>query len=156
MQYGACKEDAWPYDITKYDSKPPQSCYTEALNYQTLTYVGLSDFNDIQTALAGGLPVQIGILVFESFEKVGSDGMVPLPKSTEKLMGGHAVLAVGYKTINNSPYLIVRNSWGTGWGDHGYFYLPASYLNQTYSDGRNYADDFWVILTEEYINNPTL
>jgi len=155
VTYGACKEDTWPYIEGKYDTKPLQSCYDEALNYQTLTYVALKTLADIQTTLAGGLPVQIGILVFESFENVGSDGIVPMPKSTEELLGSHAVLVVGYKVINGILYLIVRNSWSANWGDHGYFYLPTAYLTKKYSDGSMYSDDWWVILTEEYIQNPS-
>ena len=153
VTYGACKEDSWPYVESKYDSKPPQSCYDKALNYQTLTYVALKTLADIQTTLAGGLPVQIGILVFESFENVGSDGIVTMPKSSDQLLGSHAVLVVGYKIINGILYLIVRNSWSASWGDNGYFYLPASYLSKTYQ-GQAYSDDWYVILTEEYLNNP--
>jgi len=156
-KYGACFESQLPYDISKFDSKPSQACYDSALNYQTLTYVTLNNLTDIQTNLGGGIPIPIGILVFASFENVTSNGIVPMPNANEKLLGGHAVLVCGYKTINNIQYLIVKNSWGTSWGDNGYFYLPVDYLNGTYYDKQygyqKYADDFKAILTEEYIKN---
>ena len=152
-QFGACPEDSWPYDESKLDTKPIQTCYDAALNYQTLTYVTLSTLNDIQVTLAGGLTIPIGILVFESFENVGSNGIVPMPKAGEKLLGAHAVDVVGYIIINGVLYLIIKNSWSAAWGDKGYFYLPAAYLTKKYSDGSSYANDFKVILTEEYIQN---
>ena len=41
------------------------------------------------------------------------------------MLGGHALLAVGYMQIAGALYIIVRNSWSTAWGDNGYCYLPA-------------------------------
>lgn len=37
----------------------------------------------------------------------------------------HAVQAVGYGFSGETPYLIVRNSWGTSWGDKGYMKLQV-------------------------------
>ena len=45
-----------------------------------------------------------------------------MPTPGEKLLGGHAVLAVGYDEAEQR--FIVRNSWGTGWGKKGYFTCP--------------------------------
>lgn len=56
----------------------------------------------------------------------------------EALIGGHAVLAVGYD--NSTQHFIIRNSWGADWGDKGYFYMPYEYI----TDG-DLADDFWYI-----------
>lgn len=43
--------------------------------------------------------------------------------------GGHAVSIVGYTTAGR---FIVRNSWGTGWGDHGFGYASAAYINAAF------------------------
>ena len=81
----------------------------------------------MKTALAESLPVVIGIDVYESFEsdEVAKTGIVPIPGKKEQLLGGHAVCVVGYDDSKN--WLIVRNSWGTSWGNKGYFYLPYKY-----------------------------
>jgi len=99
----------------------------------------VTDLTALKTALAEGYPVVLGINVYESFEsdQVAKTGIVPLPEDSEKLLGGHAVLAVGYKddVVNiDQGVVIVRNSWGEGWGDKGYFYLPYSYFTKYVSD----------------------
>ena len=60
--------------------------------------------------------------------------------SDEKLLGGHAVMAVGYD--DNKGHFVVRNSWGMEWGDNGYFYMPYEFI---ISD--NYCSDFWAVQT---------
>jgi len=61
-----------------------------------------------------------------------------MPKPGEEMIGGHAVLAVGYD--DKTQRFIVRNSWGTTWGIKGYFTMPYPYLLDA-----NLADDFWTI-----------
>jgi C1A family cysteine protease len=64
--------------------------------------------------------------------------VLSLPGPKEKLLGGHAVLAVGYD--NAKQVFIVRNSWGTSWGQKGYFTMPYAYLTDS-----SLADDIWTI-----------
>ncbi len=90
--------------------------------------------------LASGYPFVFGFTVYESFESedVAKTGVVPMPAHTEKVLGGHAVTAVGYDDAQQR--FIVRNSWGTDWGMKGYFTMPYAYLTDS-----NLADDFWTV-----------
>ena len=90
------------------------------------------------SCLAEGYPFVFGMSVYESFESaaVARTGVVPMPKKGERMVGGHAVMAVGYDQPKKR--LLVRNSWGTDWGQKGYFVLPFAYLDDR-------ADDFWTI-----------
>jgi C1A family cysteine protease len=137
---GACSESNWPYNIAKFAAKPPKKCYTEALNYQILSYARINTVDEMRTCIADGFPFIFGFAVYDSFEtqKVAKTGIVDMPKPGENMLGGHAVLGVGYD--DKSKRFIVRNSWGTDWGKKGYFTMPYDYLKN-----RNLADDFWTI-----------
>lgn len=63
---------------------------------------------------------------------------MPFPKPGEKVLGGHAVCAVGFDDAEKC--LIVRNSWGTEWGQEGYFLMPYDFVTH---DGC--ASDFWIV-----------
>lgn len=141
-QLGAPPETDWPYVITRFAKKPPRAAYRTALKHQAIRYARVVQSEmGIQNVLAAGYPVSFGFTVYESFESaVGSDGIVPMPEPNESTLGGHAVVAVGYKQIKRQLYFECRNSWGPDWGDDGYFWLPASYVTS-----HNLAQDFWVI-----------
>jgi C1A family cysteine protease len=138
---GVCTETTWPYDIPKFTEKPPKTAYTEAKKHQALIYRRvLGNLHQMQGCLASGLPFVFGFSVYESFmsAEVAKTGEVPLPPRGEQLIGGHAVLAVGYD--DKIQRFIVRNSWGTGWGMKGYYTMPYGYLTDP-----GLARDFWAI-----------
>ena len=141
-QQGAPPEKPWwPYDITKFREKPPKPVNDEAAKHQAVLYQRVArTLNQMKGCLAAGFPFIFGFSVYESFESqtVASTGVVNMPLPKEKLLGGHAVLAVGYN--DSESRFIVRNSWGDKWGQKGYFTMPYTYL----LDG-NLADDFWTI-----------
>lgn len=136
---GCAPESDFPYDVTKFTQKPSAKAEADAPVFKITEYHRVLNFSAMQAALAVGSPVVLGISVYASFESaaVAKTGIVPMPKSEEQLLGGHAVLAVGYKKIGNVMYAIVRNSWGTDWGDQGYFYLPQTFFDQ------GYVSDMW-------------
>jgi C1A family cysteine protease len=140
-QLGVCSEDTWAYDITQFAVAPPANAYTEAATHQATVYQRvLPLLAQMQGCLAAGSPFVFGFSVYESFESqdVAKTGVVPLPQRSERLLGGHAVLAVGYD--DESQRFYVRNSWGTGWGLDGYCTMPYAYLTN-----QSLASDFWAI-----------
>ena len=139
--YGAPVESLWPYNINKFRTLPPSTAIQDAAKRKVTSYQRVADFNGVIDALASGYPVVIGFTVYSSFESnsVAKTGVMPYPNiSTERVLGGHAVLIVGYN--KNRNVFIVRNSWGTGWGDGGYFYMPFQVIQNT-----SMSSDFWII-----------
>ena len=89
-----------------------------------------------------GLGLRFGLLPGKDYLVIDggimNTGHAPMPQHNEQVLGGHAVLAVGYD--DSHQWFLVRNSWGTQWGMHGYFTLPYAYLAS-----RDLSDDFWTI-----------
>jgi len=138
---GACHEKLWPYDIAKFKSKPTAACYKDgAANTAILYQRVVQDTMQFKACLAAGFPFVMGFTVYESFEspQVAKTGKVSMPAAGEKVVGGHAVLAVGFD--DSAQCLIIRNSWGPGWGLKGYFTMPYAYASSS-----NLASDFWTV-----------
>jgi C1A family cysteine protease len=137
---GAPPEADWPYDIAKFADKPPAKALTDAKLDRALRYQRLVNYlQQLQGCLASGFGFVFGFTVYESFESqtVAQTGVMPMPTPSEKKLGGHAVMAVGYD--NASRMMIVRNSWGTSWGKAGYFMMPYEFIISPN------CSDFWTI-----------
>lgn len=138
---GICPETEWPYDINQFATKPTDQCYADALHDRVLQYYAVHQSAiGVKTCLALGYPMVFGFSVYESFESdiVAQTGVVPMPGPNEGMVGGHAVMAVGYDDFHKR--FTVRNSWGAGWGAHGYFTIPYGYVLDP-----NLASDFWLL-----------
>jgi C1A family cysteine protease len=164
--FGVPPEDYWRYVVADYDKEPSAFCYSFAQNYQAITYYRLDPagtsradlLTRIKTNLSVGLPSMFGFTVYQSYSQTGTNGgRFPIPTPAERVVGGHAVDAVGYddsiKIKNANPggvettgALLIRNSWGSGWGDHGYGWLPYDYVL------KSLAADWWSVLKTEWIN----
>ena len=142
---GDCPETEWPYVVARFRTRPPIRCYRHAVKHRAVVYQRLTPMaGQLKGCLASGYPFVFGFTVYESFESasVARSGHAAMPGPCERVLGGHAVMAVGYDDARQ--WFVVRNSWGAGWGLKGYFTLPYAYLTD-----RNLADDFWTIRVVE-------
>jgi C1A family cysteine protease len=134
---GVVPEAEWPYDITKFTKRPPAKDKKDS--QKLVVYMRVDPtLKALMEALAAGQPVEFGINVYSSFEgeEASSTGVVPTPDLVkEQLLGGHALLLVGYDS--DKQWFIVRNSWGDSWGERGYCYLEFAYVVSSL------ASDFW-------------
>lgn len=138
---GAPPEADWPYNVAAFNKKPPAKAYTDATKHLVVMYQRLiQELNTLKGCLASGFPFVFGFTCYASFESqaVAKSGVLPMPKSGEQVVGGHAVLCVGYD--DNSQTFLVRNSWGNQWGLKGYFKMPYAYLTNA-----RLASDLWTI-----------
>ncbi|HEY1835848.1 MAG TPA: C1 family peptidase [Candidatus Saccharimonadales bacterium] len=146
---GTPPETDWPYDIAEFTDKPNAKSFADARKNEALTYQRIvtplgQPTHDMLACLASGYPFVSGITLYESFESptATKTGVIPMPGKSESVLGGHAIVVVGFEQAKQR--FICRNSWGKTWGDKGYFYLPFAYLTS-----RGLASDMWVIKTVE-------
>lgn len=141
--FGVCVEEAWPYDIKKVDEKPSEEAYTQALQYRVTRYEYIDNTNDetklagATSALAEGFPVVISMLTTIKLEMVSGplDNQHYQGTGHSPFTGLHAVTIIGYDA--SKQYFIVENSWGSSWGDRGYFALPYNLLRD--------VTELWVV-----------
>lgn len=162
--FGVPPERHWPYDVASYDTEPPAFVYALGQAYQAEKFYRLDPpgstpaalLDAIKKHLVAGVPPMFGFTVYDSLSQGEDDGRIPFPLQSDRVEGGHAVVAVGYDDdmeIRHSGAarptrgaLIVRNSWGTGWGDRGYGYMPYEYVL------RRLAVDWWVLVKAEWLD----
>ena len=161
--FGVLPEEYWKYIEADYDVEPSAFCYSFARNYQAIQYFRLDPFGTSQSVLLAriklllkaGLPSMFGFTVYNSYSQARyNGGEIPYPCPQDWIVGGHAVVAVGYddkRKIKNTNCnktttgaFLIRNSWGTGWGDKGYGWLPYAYVE------KGLATDWWVLFKNEW------
>jgi len=165
--FGTPPEPYWPYTDAQpaFDNEPDAFCYAFAQNYKALQYYRLDPpgttapalLSQIKKNLAAGLPSMFGFTVFSSIRQASTTGKIPYPTGGDSVAGGHAIVAVGYDDAmsiqNTNPgatatvgALLIRNSWGTGWGDHGYGWLPYDYVLKAL------AVDWWSLIQSGWVD----
>lgn len=145
---GVCLSATFPYGAGDYKVQPSGGADTEAATYKVLSYARYEDgttlsertalIETLKAGLASGYPIMVGFLCFENlYDDV--NGAIPLPSGS--IIGGHAVVLVGYDDVQQR--FKFKNSWSTSWGDNGYGYLPYYF----YLHGLMW--DCWSVFTQK-------
>lgn len=170
---GVPDEKFWPYtDKTQpgtgqdryFDLEPTAFVYALADNYEAVKYfrhdtIGKTPAQILESVkkwIVMYIPSMFGFYVFPSYTQSDVPGAFPYPSQGERAIGGHAVVAVGYddgkkiKNLRNGKIttgaILIRNSWGTSWGDKGYGWLPYDYILN------GLASDFWSLTSLKWID----
>lgn len=152
--FGSPPEEYHPYDISRFEEEPSAFCYAFGQNYQAIKYFRLDQpglttsqlLSRIKKYLMVGYPSMFGFTVYNYGNNKGE---FAFPAANDTVLGGHAVVAVGYddnrKIGRHKGALKIRNSWGNSWGESGYGWLPYAYVEA------GLAVDFWSLFKAEYV-----
>lgn len=168
QMFGAPPAEKWPYDVVEFDAEPPAFCYAFAdigVYRRPLRYYRLDPPDggrkDVlllraKSHLAAGLPFVFGISVVGSMAYARESGRIPMPAGGERLIGGQALVALGYDDSarvgnpldgrSTTGALLVRNSWGGTWGERGCGWLPYDYVLS------GLAVDCWSVFMDSWID----
>ena len=130
---GAATWQTMPYDHRNYRSQPTDAATREARHYRASGWSRVGGTRQIKAALFNRLPVVVGMRTYDSFNRLrGTNSVYNTFRGAD--LGGHAVTIVGYDDHRFGGAFKIVNSWGTGWGDGGYFWLPYRHFRQVVSE----------------------
>ena len=156
---GVPEETYWKYNINEFAKEPPQKAYREAVSNRALKYFridgdyryGETYVNNIKTFLYNGYVMFTGFPAYDNIYKVTRTVPVyQFPTTSNKLLGGHAIMLCGYS--DDMSYnmgrgcFLAQNSWGTEYGDRGFFWIPYKFFNDAL------AVDIWCATSIEWVH----
>jgi len=128
-KYGLCIEALWPYDVDQFKQQPTPNCYLDAASRKIIQYQSLESNLDILESINQNKPVMVGMIVYDSFMSITDNKPeIPMPGEYDFVIGGHAVAIVGYSLPKRQ--FIVKNSFGSDWGEAGYCWMPFEYFDK--------------------------
>jgi C1A family cysteine protease len=156
VRCGVPPERHWAYDSSHFERDPDPFTYCFQQEFRMIRYLRLDDrasapadlLPRLKSLLAAGFPFAFGFMVCST---ISDDPGIAFPTAADRVLGGQAVVAVGYdnklRIRSDRGALLVRNSWGTNWGDGGFGWLPYSYVLA------RLAVDFWTLLKPAWLRS---
>ena len=142
---GTCSEDLWPYNIEEFKDKPPEESYTTAKDHMCIkSHRVFKSIENLKACIDQGNVIVFGFTVFNSFKNGklwNCCNVMPMPEEDDELLGGHAVLMIGYD--DDLDCFIIRNSWGSDWRNHGDFYMPYDFVIGEFDIQTKYLGQTW-------------
>ena len=124
-----------PYNAADFSTQPSGEARAEAQLYRAQSYFnifngrGSVNLQALKQHLATGDPLLLAVPVYSEFFRVTlAYPTIGLPEPGSTYYGGHAITVVGYDDETQAFKFV--NSWGRGWGDHGYAYLTYDFVQQ--------------------------
>jgi C1A family cysteine protease len=125
-RFGICEETDWPYDEAQVFVSPSLLAQRKARGRRIhgayrIDSEGDARLDDIRAALRRKQPVVFGTMLATSFDSYRGG---TLPRPVGPMDGGHAMMIVGCV----GDRFLVKNSWGTSWGERGFAWFSPDYL----------------------------
>ncbi|RYE02120.1 MAG: hypothetical protein EOP61_09365 [Sphingomonadales bacterium] len=151
MAYGACEETLWPYKAEKLKHEPPKECYDNSREFDTTQYARLGTSEEAKVALSQGMPIVFGFDIPRSYyTAAAATGQMPQDGTYDlDPMSGHAMLIVGFDDVKGM--WLARNSWGEGFGEKGYLWIPYGLASRYV-----WNDELWAIGSLEKVQTARL
>ena len=155
-RFGAPDERHWPCRAANFRRCPDPFVYQCARQFPGLRYVRLDGpalpgeavLARLRSVLAAGFACALGVPVCGA---VTADPDIPFPTVFDRICGGQAMVAVGYDDHryirSDRGALVVRNGWGSDWGEQGYGYLPYAYIRE------RLAMDLWTLVDPDWLSS---
>jgi hypothetical protein len=125
--HGHASEEAWPYGTPCWPADRPAAARSPANQAALGAWhpLGRLALAEIEAELTAGHAVIVTTrVVYPAWR--GADGHIDAEAGL-KTPASHAVVAVG--VLDGPARLVIKNSWGTDWGDRGYGYMSERYLD---------------------------
>jgi hypothetical protein len=130
-KYGAVRDSALPFASGRLFGGSANTLYATAAQLKVLAYFNLGRTpSDWRTWLAGNGPILTRLDVDATWDAASENAGDLDEYKPRTARGGHAVAIVGYRPGR----FIIRNSWGTGWGDKGFAYASDSYAENAFTE----------------------
>ncbi len=129
-KFGCAMESELPMEGPLY-SGSIQDFYYNAAKFRIIAYQNLGiDPQKWRYWLANNGPIMTRLRVDSSWMNATETGGELIKYDKASARGGHAVTIVGY----NTDGFIIRNSWGTDWGDKGFAYASNAYSAEAFTE----------------------